>query len=132
MYTDKNLIYFWKCQEGRMRGQAFVTFPSVELAHHALVCIVPWFWIIIARFLNNEDFWIASIIRDIYLPSKKNFSICFIFPACKTRKVICSMSLQSLVAESSEWLCIQRKAHDHPVWPESFSYETKLNRSSDR
>ncbi|EOY10723.1 RNA-binding family protein isoform 4 [Theobroma cacao] len=25
-------------QEGRMRGQAFVTFPAVELAHHALVC----------------------------------------------------------------------------------------------
>ncbi|XP_059647288.1 U11/U12 small nuclear ribonucleoprotein 65 kDa protein isoform X2 [Cornus florida] len=25
-------------QEGRMRGQAFVTFPSVELAHHALGC----------------------------------------------------------------------------------------------
>ncbi|XP_034686345.1 U11/U12 small nuclear ribonucleoprotein 65 kDa protein-like isoform X2 [Vitis riparia] len=24
-------------QEGRMRGQAFVTFPSVELAHHALM-----------------------------------------------------------------------------------------------
>ena len=22
-----------------MRGQAFVTFPSVELAHHALVCV---------------------------------------------------------------------------------------------
>ena len=27
-------------QEGRMRGQAFVTFPSVELAHRALVCIL--------------------------------------------------------------------------------------------
>ncbi|KAK9017464.1 hypothetical protein V6N11_079943 [Hibiscus sabdariffa] len=24
--------------EGRMRGQAFVTFPSVEFAHRALVC----------------------------------------------------------------------------------------------
>ncbi|RZB47368.1 U11/U12 small nuclear ribonucleoprotein 65 kDa protein [Glycine soja] len=23
-------------QEGRMRGQAFITFPSIELAHHAL------------------------------------------------------------------------------------------------
>ena len=25
--------------EGRMRGQAFLTFPSIELAHHALVRI---------------------------------------------------------------------------------------------
>ncbi|KAK8959668.1 hypothetical protein KSP40_PGU012544 [Platanthera guangdongensis] len=27
-------------QEGRMRGQAFVTFPTVDLAHRALVCSV--------------------------------------------------------------------------------------------
>lgn len=26
-----------KFQEGRMRGQAFVTFPSIDLAHRALV-----------------------------------------------------------------------------------------------
>ncbi|XP_059592989.1 U11/U12 small nuclear ribonucleoprotein 65 kDa protein isoform X2 [Vitis vinifera] len=29
-------------QEGRMRGQAFVTFPSVELAHHALASNLAW------------------------------------------------------------------------------------------
>ncbi|KAH7546112.1 hypothetical protein FEM48_Zijuj01G0166000 [Ziziphus jujuba var. spinosa] len=38
---------------------------------------------------------------------------------------------QCLRLESSEWLCVQKQAHDHPVWPESFSYETKLTRSYD-
>ncbi|KAL2930711.1 U11/U12 small nuclear ribonucleoprotein 65 kDa protein [Bienertia sinuspersici] len=32
-------------QEGRMRGQAFVTFPSVELAHRALVSL--WAYLIL-------------------------------------------------------------------------------------
>ncbi|CAF2107869.1 unnamed protein product [Brassica oleracea var. botrytis] len=28
------MIFCEKLQEGRMRGQAFLTFPSVEVAHH--------------------------------------------------------------------------------------------------
>ncbi|RVW35756.1 U11/U12 small nuclear ribonucleoprotein 65 kDa protein [Vitis vinifera] len=36
---DNRVIAPFGFQEGRMRGQAFVTFPSVELAHHALVCV---------------------------------------------------------------------------------------------
>ncbi|KAL4355382.1 hypothetical protein GQ457_06G017800 [Hibiscus cannabinus] len=34
--TAKSSLNVKLMQEGRMRGQAFVTFPSVELAHHAL------------------------------------------------------------------------------------------------
>ncbi|KAJ7971831.1 U11/U12 small nuclear ribonucleoprotein 65 kDa protein [Quillaja saponaria] len=36
MDAAKSGLHVKLMQEGRMRGQAFVTFPSIELAHHAL------------------------------------------------------------------------------------------------
>ena len=38
------------------------------------------------------------------------------------------MLLKPLVAESSQWICLQRQANDNPVWSESSSYESKLNK----
>lgn len=50
-----------------MRGQAFLTFPSIEIAHHALVCISSYF-----------------VIKPIMLAISNNYSksFAFAFPAC--------------------------------------------------
>lgn len=33
-----------------------------------------------------------------------------------------------VVAESSEWICIQRQTDDHTIWSQSFSCQAKLDR----
>ncbi|XP_042943978.1 U11/U12 small nuclear ribonucleoprotein 65 kDa protein isoform X1 [Carya illinoinensis] len=78
-------------QEGRMRGQAFVTFPSVELAHRALC----------------EDY------MDIPLQYGGQTLHLSLLPL-------------HLVCESSQWIRVQRQANDNPVWPESSSWQNKL------
>ena len=61
-------------QEGRMRGQAFVTFPTVELAQEALVSdlILTWYtclhsWTI--RWIAN---WSSSLVVECNLSDPKS------------------------------------------------------------
>ena len=59
-----------------MRGQAFLTFPSIELAHHALICIS--LYIVIKPDMHTRDTYLIFI--DI-------FYFHFFSPACSMYSV---------------------------------------------
>lgn len=63
-------VKYFTLQEGRMRGQAFVTFPSVESAHHALVSISSFvcnFKIHLVTDKSEIMFEICTMFWNIYL-----------------------------------------------------------------